>query len=123
MAGFRLSLQAERDVEAILEWSHDQFGERVCLRYEALLTQAMLDVADDPDRPGTQKRPELASGASTYHIRHSQDRVSRSIGRIRKPRHFLIFRVADDGRLEISRVLHDGMDPTRHLPPGYRSSD
>jgi plasmid stabilization system protein ParE len=36
--------------------------------------------------------------------------VSRSVGRIRKPRHFLLYRVAGDGSLEIGRVLHDSVD-------------
>lgn len=123
MYDFRLSPQAEKDIEAILNWSHDQFGERVRLRYEGLLSRAILDVAERPNRPGSQKRPEVADGAWTYHLRHSRDHVSRAIGRIRNPRHFLLYRLADDGRLEIGRVLHDGMDIARHLPPGYRSDD
>lgn len=116
MARFRLSPEAQEDIEAILAWTHGQFGEQVRLRYEELLVQAILDLADDPGRPGTLERPELSKGARTYHLRHSRDHVSRAIGRIRKPRHFLLYRVATDGFLEISRVLHDSMDLARHLP-------
>jgi len=94
MTQFRLSPQAEQDVEAILARSHEQFGERVRLHYEELLTQAILDLTEDPRRMGVQERPELANGVFTYHLRHSRDRVSRSIGRIRKPRHFLLYRIA-----------------------------
>ncbi|WP_165068926.1 type II toxin-antitoxin system RelE/ParE family toxin [Paludisphaera rhizosphaerae] len=123
MTRFRLSPQAERDIEAILGWSHEQFGERVRLRYEELLTQSILDLVEDPRRVGVQERPELANGAFTYHLRHSRDHVSRSIGRIRKPRHFLLYRVAHDGCLEIARVLHDSMDLARHFPPDDRLED
>ena len=115
----RLSDEAQGDVEAILAWTHGQFGEEIRLRYEELLVQAFLDLANDPARPGTLERPELAKGAFTYHLRHSRDRVSHSVGRIRKPRHFLLYRVAADGFLEIGRVLHDSMDLARHLPSDY----
>lgn len=123
MPRFRLSPQAEEDIEAILAWSHKQFGEQVRLRYEELIVQALLDLASNPARAGTQARPELARGAFTYHLCYSRDHVGRAIGRIRKPRHFLLFRVADDGCLEIGRVLHDSMDLERHLPPDYTSAD
>lgn len=120
MARFRFSPDAERDIQAILAWTHGQFGEQTRLRYEELLVQAILDVADEPGRIGTQERPDLAKGAKAYHLRHSRDQVSRSVGRIRKPRHFLLFRVAPDGCVEIGRVLHDSVDLVRHLPPDYR---
>ena len=122
MARFRISPAAEQDIEAILAWTHGQFGELVRLRYEELLVQAILDLAADPGRHGTLERPELAKGAMTYHLRHSRDHMSRTIGRLRNPRHFLLCRVAGDGTLEIGRVLHGSMDLTRHLPPDYHSS-
>lgn len=121
MARFRFSAEAQEDIEAILAWTHEQFGEQVRLRYEELLVQAVLDLADDPARLGTLERPELTKGARTYHLRHSRDHVSHTIGRIRKPRHFLLYRMAADGYLEIGRVLHDSMDLARHLPPEYQS--
>jgi toxin ParE1/3/4 len=123
MSRFRLSPEAEQDIEAILAWTHGQFGEQVRLRYEELLVQAILDLAGDPGRSGTLDRPELAKGAKTYHLRHSRDHVNRAAGRIRKPRHFLLYRVAHDACLEIGRVLHDSMDLARHLPADYQSAD
>ncbi len=123
MARFRLSTETQGDIAAILSTTHGQFGEQVRVRYEELLVQAILDVAGDPGRPGTLERPELAKGARMYHLRHSRDHVSRSVGRIRKPRHFLLYRLAGDGCVEIGRVLHDSMDLARHLPPEYLSSN
>ncbi|MFM8251121.1 MAG: hypothetical protein ACKOBW_05935 [Planctomycetota bacterium] len=58
----------------------------------------------------------------TYHLRQSRDHVSRSIGRIRQPRHFLLFRITAESCLEIGRVLHDSLDLARHLPLDYPSS-
>src|SRR3954462_5652422 len=110
MPKYRLSPQAERDIEAILEWTHENFGEKARLRYEALLTRAIMDVAEDPERVGSHDRPEIAVAARTYHLRHSRDRVKKSIGRVQRPRHFFLFRTRTDGEVEIGRVLHDGMD-------------
>lgn len=123
MRSFRLSAAAENDIEAILAWTHSQFGEQLRLRYEALLVQAILDLADDPERPGSTERPELSRNVHTYHLRHSRDRVSPPADRIRKPRHFLLYRIDAKGSLEIGRVLHDSMDLARHLPMDYRASD
>lgn len=123
MSRFRLSPAAERDIEAILAWTQRHFGEQVRLRYEELILQAMLDVADDPRRAGSSERPDLSKGAFTYHLRHSRDHVNKSVGRIRRPRHFVLYRIAVDGRLEIGRVLHDSMDLARNLPVDYQSAD
>ena len=87
------------------------------------LAQAIIDVAADPSRPGCHMRPEIAANSRTYHLRHSRDRVARRADRVHKPRHFLLFRFADDGAVEIGRVLHDSMDLTRHLPADYRRED
>lgn len=120
MPRYVLAPAAQADIEAILAWSHDQFGELARLRYEALLVQSILDVVDDPGRAGSFRRPEIAEAARTYHLRHSRDRVDAVSGRVRHPRHFLLYRASTDGRVEIARVLHDSMDLDRHLPDSYR---
>jgi toxin ParE1/3/4 len=116
MPRYRLSRQAEQDIEAILEWTHKEFGEKVRRRYEALLTRAITDVAENPERTGSRARPEIAVGTRTYHLRHSRDRVRKSIGTIHRPRHFLVYRLRDEDQVDIGRVLHDGMDLKLHLP-------
>ena len=121
MARYRLSPLAEADLESILAWTHENFGEQSRLRYEALIVRAILDVADNPYRPGCHPRPELAAGAVTYHLLHSRDRVPRATGRVKQPRHLLLFRVSADGSLEIGRVLHDSMDLERNLPTAYQA--
>jgi len=115
MTRFVLSPAAVHDIEEILVWSHEQFGEQARLRYEALLIQGIQDIANDPQRAGSHARPEIADSIRTYHLRHSRDHVGASTGRVGHPRHFLLFRVQTNGQVEIARVLHDSMDLQRHL--------
>ena len=121
MPRFVISPAAERDIESILAWTHERFGASGRRRYEALLVCAILDVADDAERTGSRNRPEIAAAARTYHLYHSRNRVETATGRVRHPRHFLLYRTCEDGRIEIGRVLHDSMDLARHLLEEYRS--
>ena len=122
MAHYVISPAADRDIQSILAVTQEQFGTRGRLRYEALLVRAILDVAEDPQRTGSQTRAEIAPAARTYHLWHSRNRVEPASDRVRRPRHFLLYRNCDDGRVEIGRVLHDRMDLARHLPGEYRPS-
>ena len=110
---------AEEDIVKILAWSHEHFGEQARLRYEALLTQAIVDIAENPDRVGSVSREELTAGARTYHLWHSRQRIAKTIGVIGKPRHFLLFRLNAEGEIEIGRVLHESMDVASNLPDVY----
>jgi toxin ParE1/3/4 len=110
---------ARRDIVAIVKRSLQEFGKAACLRYTALIRQALLDIAADPQRPGSSGRPEvMADGARTYHISHSRARVSGS--RVKEPRHFLLYRCREDGLIEVARILHDSRDLERHLPEEYQ---
>ena len=121
MALHIISPAAELDIDSILAWTEERFGEQGRLRYEALLIRAILDVADDPQRLGSCSRPEIAAAARTYHLSNSRDCVDSAIGRGRHPRHLLLYRSLEDGRLEIGRILHERMDIAQHLPSEYRS--
>jgi toxin ParE1/3/4 len=85
-----------------------------------LLVRAILDVASDPDLPGSSRRPEIAATARTYHLIHSRNHVATKVGRVKRPRHFLLYRTRPDGIVEIGRVLHESMDLAKHLPDEYR---
>lgn len=119
VSAWLISPAAAHDIESILAWSEERFGERTRRRYEALIVRAIRDVAENPDRPGSQRRWEVAGQARTYHLLGSRDRVTPAIDRVRRPRHFRLYRVRDDGRIEVGRVLHESMDLRRHLPEGY----
>jgi toxin ParE1/3/4 len=73
MAQFRLSPAADRDIASILAWTHEHFGEQARQRYEALLVQAMIDLAEDAERPGCASREEISGVARTYHLWHSRN--------------------------------------------------
>jgi toxin ParE1/3/4 len=120
-SGLRVILApaARRDIREALKWSEEKFGSRAAQRYRALLKQALRDIAADPERPGSTERPELSSGARTYHLRFSRDRA-RATGAVKNPRHFLLYRRSDGGVIEVARVLHDARDLERHLPENYR---
>ncbi|KAB2874880.1 MAG: type II toxin-antitoxin system RelE/ParE family toxin [Bauldia sp.] len=121
MPRYVIAPAAAADIESILAWSHEHFGVEARVRYEALIVQGILDVASSPDRAGVHKRPEIADDARTYHLYASCRRVTAATGRVKEPRHFLLFRTRADGAIEIGRVLHDSMDLAIHLPEEYRS--
>jgi toxin ParE1/3/4 len=121
MPRFVLSPSALRDIEDILSHTFEVHGDAAVLRYEALLVRAIADVAAAPDRAGVHARKEIAAAARTYHLANSRQNVDREIGRVRRPRHFILFRLRDDGAIEIGRVLHESMDLARHLPDAYRT--
>lgn len=116
MLRYRLSQAAQGDLAGILAWSQQQFGEAARLRYENLIVAALRDVAAQPDRPGSLARPELGAGVRSWHLRLSRDRVAGDAPVVRKPRHFLVYRVQPEV-LVIGRVLHDSMELSRHLDP------
>lgn len=121
MPGFVIAPSAANDIEAILSHTLEVHGEAAMLRYQALLVKAIADVAAAPARPGVHKRDEIVSSGRTYHLANSRQSVSREAGRVKRPRHFLLFRVRADGAIEIGRVLHETMDLARHLPEAYRT--
>jgi len=110
MASYRLSDTAKADIIDILAWTQERFGEAARLRYETLIVAAIRDIAENPSRPGSSGRPELGAGARSWHLRHSRDSVGTSVGVVRQPRHFIIFRIGPTGRPEIARILHDAME-------------
>jgi|SRR5687767_14333924 len=112
MARFRLARPAQLDLAYILSTSGQRWGAEGQKRYAAVLAGAMRRVAAEPDGPLTRKRPDLRSGIRSFHVRH----VRRSAeANVRRPVHVLYYRVAEEGVIEIVRVLHERMDPNRHL--------
>lgn len=114
-----LARAARRDFLAIMVWSFREFGERAALRYDALLKQALLDIGEDPQRPGSKERPEImTASARTYHLAFSRSRVKGTA--VKTPRHFLLYRPSGEDIIEVSRILHDSRDLAQHLPRAYR---
>ncbi len=116
MHRYRLSDAAQVDVINILAWTHLQFGEAARLRYESLIVAALRDLATQPDRPGSMARPELGAGVRSWHLRLSREHVGRGAAVVRRPRHFLVYRI-EPAMLVVGRVLHDAMELEPHLDP------
>jgi toxin ParE1/3/4 len=104
-----------------LKKSSQEFGEAASVRYRALILQALSDIANDPQRPGSQARPDLLlEGARAYHLSFSR----RAAGppRVKKPRHFLVYRASEEA-IEVVRLLHDARDLERHIPQEQSPAD
>ena len=111
-----LAPAAEEDIAAILGWSAETFGDAASRRYGALIVQAIMDLAEQPTRAGVHERPEISVRLCSYHLAHSRVRIRPVEERVASPRHFVMFRIRDDGGLEIVRILHDSMDLARYVP-------
>jgi toxin ParE1/3/4 len=73
----------------------------------------MRKVADDPKGSATKARAELLIGIRSIHLRHV--RVQDVEEKVRHPVHVLYYRVIAPDLVEIVRVLHERMEPRRHL--------
>jgi toxin ParE1/3/4 len=113
MARYRLSAPAKADIAAILRRSEQLHGKEARIRYRACLTAAMRRVAADPEGRLTVDRAELVRSIRSFHIRHSRDESREAP--VANPVHVIFYRVVQPGIIEIVRVLHDRMEPRRHL--------
>ena len=113
MAHLRLSGPAGADVAHILATSTERWGVEARRRYATILIAAVRKVAADPEGPATRERADLLPGVRSFHIRHARGHDLEV--RVGRPVHVLYYRVIKPGLVEIVRVLHDRMEPSRHL--------
>lgn len=109
MVEYRLAGPAEAQIDDILAWSQDRFGELARERYAALLVTAMEDVAADPQQAGVSWRRLGQIDVGLYHIGHSRGHVEEPPGRVGGPRHIVVFRVGPDGIVDILGFIHERM--------------
>jgi toxin ParE1/3/4 len=112
MSRYRLSPLAVADIDNILDETVRLFGTAQEERYFNLILAAVERVADDPFSIGTKARDDLSAGLRSFH-------VGMAVTRHGAAAHVLYFRTitSSDGEPEvlIARVLHDRMDPERHI--------
>lgn len=123
MADFRLSQVAEAELDEILDWSEAKFHEIGRVRYATLLVQAMQDIADAPQRDGVVWVRSLRVRIAVYHVWHSRNSVPDPAERVHEPRHLIVFRVADDGIVDILGFAHDSMLRGRALRRIVRANE
>jgi toxin ParE1/3/4 len=96
LAEYRLTPTAERDLEAIWEYTTQQWGAEQADHYVDILTSAFAELAQFPK----------AAPAC--------DRIRPGYRRSRVERHMIYFRLTDYG-IAVIRLLHERMDVLRHL--------
>jgi toxin ParE1/3/4 len=121
MARFRLSLPARADLAQILAVSVERWEIAGKRRYAEVLAAGMRKVAADPDGPTTRDRTELCRGIRSFHLRNV--RIGHVEAKVRKPVHVLFYRVVGPGVVEIVRILHERMDPSRHIGADPKSNE
>ncbi|MDO5052631.1 MAG: type II toxin-antitoxin system RelE/ParE family toxin [Pseudoclavibacter sp.] len=96
MSRYRLTPAAQRDLSSIWDWTEEHWGLRQAEAYVEEIRASVERIADDPRR-----------GRACDEIREGYRRYS--IGS------HLLFSVEGPAGVEIIRVLHQRMDPTRHF--------
>ncbi|GAA4168347.1 type II toxin-antitoxin system RelE/ParE family toxin [Gryllotalpicola koreensis] len=97
MSGYRLTPAAQRDLSSIWDYTEDAWGPQQAETYLGEIRFAFERIAANPER-----------GRACDDIRAGYRRYA--IGS-----HILFYIVAEDGQVDIVRVLHQRMDPTRHM--------
>ena len=113
MASFRFSLLARADLAQILATSAERWGIEGRRRYAAVLAAAMRQVAAEPEGPTTRDRGDLSPSIRSFHLRNV--RAAKAEAQVRRPVHVVYYRVVRPGLMEVVRVLHERMEPSRHL--------
>ncbi|MGH6846015.1 MAG: type II toxin-antitoxin system RelE/ParE family toxin [Methylocella sp.] len=121
MARFRLSRLAAADLAHILAISEARWGTEGRRRYAALLAAAMRKVAADPEGPASRNRAEISPGIRSFHVRHA--RGDDPEAKVRWPVHILYYRTVTPDVIAIVRVLHERMEPSRHMGAGSEDGD
>ncbi len=99
---------------SILVESGQRWGNEAKRRYAATLAAAMRQVAADPEGPVTHDRSELLPGIRSFHLRHA--RLPDTL-KVRRPAHVLYYRAVQPDLVEIVRIIHERMEPTRQFGP------
>ncbi|AUG51543.1 type II toxin-antitoxin system RelE/ParE family toxin [Thalassospira marina] len=112
-AKYRLTASAKADITRVLSESAFRHGQDARNRYAALILAALKRIANAPDGHLTLDRPDLRPDIRCFHIRHSRlHSTEQPVGR---PVHVVFYRSTGSGVIEVIRVLHERMDPVRHI--------
>lgn len=96
MGQYRLTPAAQRDLSSIWDYTVERWDARQAETYVLEIRSAIERIAEQPDRG--RAVDEIRTGYRRY-----------AIGS-----HLVFFIESDDG-VDVIRILHQRMDPTRHL--------
>ncbi|RAI40503.1 type II toxin-antitoxin system RelE/ParE family toxin [Rhodoplanes roseus] len=113
MARIRISPRAQADLVQILSTSEARWGAAARRRYSASIAAAFRSIAAEPSSATSRDRAELSPGLRSLHLRH----VCRD-SRVGRPAHVVFYRAVEPDITEIVRVLHERMEPRRHVRGG-----
>ncbi len=113
MGLYRLSKPAKADIASVLRTSETMHGVEARMRYRALLTAAIRRVAADPSGLSTVDSSDVLESIRSFHIRHSRNESREAP--VGDPVHVIFYRAVKPGLVEIVRVLHERMEPSRHI--------
>lgn len=97
MANFRKGPLVNSDMRAIGRYTQKHWGAEQRRTYLAQLVQRFIDLAEHPN-----------SGKACDYIRAGYRKYPQG-------KHVIFYRIADDGVVEIVRVLHERMDYKQHI--------
>ena len=104
----RLTATAEADIQNILAWTLEHFGDRQARLHAETLSDALEALTAGPTTIGVKERTDIAKSLFALHVARAG----------RKGRHFVLFRVQADRQrrwIEVLRLLHDAMDLPGHV--------
>ncbi|MEM1097694.1 MAG: hypothetical protein AAGH92_02780 [Planctomycetota bacterium] len=110
-----LSSVAQSDIDEIAFATVKRYGWGQFELYEAKMRRTLDEIVRAPHGVPARVEPEL-----TRLIGHASAVWSRHLGR--RARHRWYYRVVDDAGAEVvqvARLLHDAMEPTRHVGEGF----
>jgi toxin ParE1/3/4 len=104
VANYVLSPEAARSIAEIDTYTAKQFGPKQAIRYLESLLDRLEFIAEDPQRG--MHRPELNVDCFSYFVGS----------------HTIYYRVKAE-QIQIIDVLHQSMEPARHLTNANRTND
>jgi plasmid stabilization system protein ParE len=107
----QLSPQASISIEEIYFRGFIEFGQRVADEYDKLIWQAINDICEKPERPGSRLVPGKEDGLRQYPIFLSRRRAKVDI---KNPKHDVLYYVLDERNLiVVADVLRGGREKAR----------
>jgi toxin ParE1/3/4 len=113
MAQYRVTRRARADIGQILATSAEHWGEEGKRRYSLLVVAGMRKVAAAPEGRATNARDDLSRGIRSFHLRNVSSKEA--VAKVKHPVHLLYYKIVRPGLVEILGVLHERMEPERHI--------
>ena len=100
---FKVTEPAARDIAQILRETMKMFGAAQLAAYQKIIQQGLDLIRQQPERPGSIEREDIAPGVRLFHL-------ELAAARSRGAAHCLLYKTGG-GTTIILRVLHEHMEP------------